>query len=452
MVRFASSSAAKELPPHLLNIPPTKVSTVSNKMRVATEESHGETATVGVWIDAGSVYEDEKTNGVAHFLEHMAFKGTKNRTREALEVEIENMGGQLNAYTSREQTVYYAKVFKNDVPKAVDILSDILTNSKLEENYIEIERGTILREMEEVNKDTSEVIFDHLHAAAFQGSSLGRTILGPEENVKSISRQHLVQYIQNNYHAPRMTLVAAGGIRHEEIVGLAEKHFSALPATTAYHPREPTPYTGSQILVRDDTIDEAHVAVAVKGVSWNHPDYYTFMLLQTIIGSWDRTVGGGKNLSSRLCETFAVDKLAHSLTSFNTCYSDTGLFGAYVVTHPDKIEPALFEVFYEWVRLGRNVTEGEVERAKTKLKASVLMHLDGTTAVAEDIGRQILLHNRRLSAAEIFLRINSITRADVIRVAREYLEDVDPVVAGVGPLENIPDYNTMRGWTYWGKL
>jgi len=263
-------------------------------MRVATEESYGETATIGVWIDAGSVYEDEKTNGVAHFLEHMAFKGTKSRTKEALEVEIENMGGSLNAYTSREQTVYYAKVFKQDAAKAVDILADILTNSKFDEKSLESERSTILREMEEVNKDLSEVIFDHLHAAAFQGTPLGRTILGPEENVKSITRDNLVNYIQTNYHSPRMILVAAGGINHEEMVALSEKYFSGLPSRENHSDRPKAKYTGSQLLVRDDTMEEAHVALAVEGVGWSHPDYFTFMVFQTIVGSWDRTIGGKK--------------------------------------------------------------------------------------------------------------------------------------------------------------
>jgi len=446
------SRKASSVPSHLLNTPPTKVTTLKNQMRVATEQSYGETATVGVWIDAGSTYEDEKTNGVAHFLEHMAFKGTKNRTREQLEVEIENMGGSLNAYTSREQTVYYAKVFKQDVPKAIDILSDILVNSKFDKASLESERSTILREMEEVNKDTSEVIFDHLHAAAFQGTPLGRTILGPAENVRSITRDNLVQYIQTNYHTPRMVLAAAGAVNHEEIVALTEKHFSGLPSSADFGVRPASPFTGSQILVRDDTLEEAHVAVAVKGVSWSHPDYFTFMVLQAIIGSWDRAIGGGKNLSSRLCEIVASQKLAYSLTTFNTCYSDTGLFGTYVTTDPHNLDDLLYNIFHEYVRLGRNVTEGEVERAKTKLKANILMQLDGSTSVAEDIGRQLLTHGRRLTPAEIHLRISAITVSDVMRVARDYLEDVDPVVAGVGLLEGIPDYTTMRGWTYWSRL
>ena len=165
-------------------------------MRVATETNpHAETATIGVWIDAGSRYETQANNGTAHFLEHMAFKGTAKRTTSGLEEEIENMGGHLNAYTSREQTTYYAKVFKKDVPKAVDILQDILQNSSLDKAHVERERGVILREMEEVEKEVEEVLFDHLHATAFQQTGLGRTILGYAENVRSITRDDLAKYI-----------------------------------------------------------------------------------------------------------------------------------------------------------------------------------------------------------------------------------------------------------------
>jgi processing peptidase subunit beta len=164
---------------------------------------HGETATVGVWIDAGSRYETAANSGVAHFLEHISFKGTQKRTQQKLEEEIENMGGHLNAYTSREQTVYYARVFKNDVPQAMEILSDILTNSLMDKEAIERERDVILREMVEVNKVYEEQILDHLHETAFMGTGLGRTILGPEENIKRLTRDDLVNYVQTHYTANR---------------------------------------------------------------------------------------------------------------------------------------------------------------------------------------------------------------------------------------------------------
>jgi processing peptidase subunit beta len=182
-----------------------------------------------VWIDAGSRYETDANNGAAHFLEHMAFKGTKTRTQSALEEQIENMGGHLNAYTSREQTVYYAKVFKDDVPVAMDILSDILQNSLLEEGAINRERDVILREMEEVNKQEEELIFDMLHETAYQGSGLGRTILGPEENIRSLTKGDLEDYINTHYTAPRMVVAGAGAINHAQLTELADKSFGGLP-------------------------------------------------------------------------------------------------------------------------------------------------------------------------------------------------------------------------------
>ncbi len=186
---------------------------------------------MGVWIDAGSRYENDKNNGAAHFLEHMAFKGTKTRTQKQLEVEIENMGAHLNAYTSREQTVYYAKVFKKDVPKAVEILADILQNSLLEESAITRERDVILRESVEVNKQYEEVILDELHSTAFMGTGLGRTILGPDENIRNLTRNDLQSYINTHYTADRFVIAAAGAVDHNQLKDLTQQHFGNLPTS-----------------------------------------------------------------------------------------------------------------------------------------------------------------------------------------------------------------------------
>jgi len=429
----------------------TQISTLANNLRVATEELPIETATVGVWIDAGSASESESNSGVAHFLEHMAFKGTEKRTRQALETEIENIGGTLNAYTSREQTVYYAKVLKKDVEKAVDILSDILLHSKLDPAHIEAERHTILREMQEVNKDHQEVVFDYLHSAAYQGTGLSRTILGPPQNVNSLQKEDLQNYIKKNYVGPKMVLVGAGGVSHEQLVSLAEKKFGSVSAAHTEEAQEGKPrFTGALIQERDDSIPTAHFAMAFESVGWTHPDYYVFQVLQAIIGSWDKSLGGGKNVSSKLAETMATEKLAHSISAFNTTYTHTGMFGAYLVNNGgEKYEDAIYEVFNEFNRIGKNVSELEVDRARTKLKASILLQLDGTTAVAEDIGRQVLAYGRRLSVPEIYARIDAVTAKDVRRVIRDHFEDQCPAIAAVGKTEDLPDYNQMRGWTYW---
>merc|ERR1719357_1483642 len=240
-------------------------------MRVASEDSGAPTATVGLWIDTGSRYETAANNGVAHFLEHMAFKGTHNRSQLQLELEIENMGAHLNAYTSREQTVYYAKCFEKDLPKAVDILADITQNSLLGDQEIERERGVILREMQEIETNLQEVVFDHLHATAYQGTPLGRTILGPTQNIKSLSRRDLSDFIKTHYQGSRMVLAAAGGVQHEKLVKLANEHLGSLPNVYS-EGQPPVPsrcrFTGSEIRVRDDDMPFAHIAIAVEGCGW----------------------------------------------------------------------------------------------------------------------------------------------------------------------------------------
>ncbi|KAJ4426214.1 hypothetical protein ANN_27025 [Periplaneta americana] len=210
-----------------INFPPTQCTTLENGLRVASEDSGAATVTVGLWIDAGSRYENENNNGVAHFLEHMAFKGTAKRSQTDLELEIENMGAHLNAYTSREQTVFYAKCLKEDLTKAVEILADIIQNSKLGEQEIEREKGVILREMQEVESNLQEVVFDHLHSVAYQGTSLGRTILGPSKIIKRMKKQDLEKYISIHYVPSRIVLAAAGGVNHNELVEAADENFES---------------------------------------------------------------------------------------------------------------------------------------------------------------------------------------------------------------------------------
>lgn len=267
----------------------------------------------------------------------MAFKGTKTRDQRSLELEVENLGAHLNAYTSREQTVYYAKAFKKDVGQAVGIISDILQNSKLEKQAIERERDVILREQEEVDKQLEEVVFDHLHAVAFAGQPLGRTILGPKEHINSIQQTDLQSYIQNNYTADRMVLVGAGAVDHSELCKLAEEHFAGLPQSTnpiplgkAAHAK--TVFTGADVRVRDDTLPTLNLAIAVEGVSWKSPDYFTMMVMSSIMGNWDRSLGAAPMLGSRLSHIVSSNNLANSFMSFSTSYSDTGLWGFYAVT------------------------------------------------------------------------------------------------------------------------
>ncbi|KAJ7911037.1 Metalloenzyme, LuxS/M16 peptidase-like protein [Mycena leptocephala] len=431
--------------------PFTEISRLSNGLTIATEaHPHAQTATVGVWIDAGSRAETDATNGTAHFLEHMAFKGTGKRNQHALELEVENIGAHLNAYTSREQTVYYAKSFRKDVPTAVDIISDILQNSKLENAAIERERDVILREQQEVDKQMEEVVFDHLHSVAFQRQPLGRTILGPKANILSIKRDDLDAYIKTNYTADRMVLVGAGGVDHAELVKLAEKHFSSLPVSPnpirlggSAHSKHS--FVGSEVRLRDDELGAAHIAIAVEGVGWSSPDYFPMMVLQSIFGNWDRSLGSAPHLSSQLSHIISSNNLANSFMSFSTSYADTGLWGIYLVSENFmNLDDLTHFTLREWTRMSMDPKHVEVERAKSQLKAGLLLGLDGTTAIAEDIGRQLVTTGRRMSPLQIEQAVDAVTLDDVVRVAKKYLWDKDVAIAAVGNIEGLLDYNRIR--------
>jgi len=442
--------------PLLSTIPETQVTTLPNGLRVATEANpYAETATVGIWINSGSRFENDANNGTAHFLEHILFKGTKTRTVRDLEVEIENMGGSLNAYTGREQTCYYAKVMKKDVGKAINILGDILLNSQLSDAAIQRERDVILREMEEVNKQTSELVFDHLHATAFQHSPLGRTILGPEQNIRTINRQDLVDYMNTHYRGPRMVLAAAGAVDHDQLVKSAEDVFGKVPDETpetsvaALVTKEPALYTGSSVYDRSPDQQQCCLAVAFKGAAWTDPDSVPLMVMQTLLGGWDRNNTSGKHAGSVLTQKIATDNLADAFMAFNTNYHDTGLFGVYAVTDRDRSPDLSWVIMNEVTKLCYEVKEADVARARNQLKASLLFMQDSNQHVAESIGRELLVYGRRIPKAEMFARIDAVDADTVRAVADRFIYDQDIAIAAVGDTQFLPDYNWFRRRTYW---
>ncbi|PSS30503.1 Mitochondrial-processing peptidase subunit beta like [Actinidia chinensis var. chinensis] len=398
----------------ILAAPLTRVTTLPSGLRIATESNlAAKTATVGVWIDAGSRFETDDTNGTAHFLEHMIFKGTEKRTARELEEEIENMGGHLNAYTSREQTTYYAKV----------------------------------------EGQTEEVIFDHLHATAFQYTPLGRTILGPAQNIKTITKDNLQKYISTHYTAPRMVIAASGAVKHEDIVEQVKKLFTKLSTdptiASELVTKEPAIFTGSEIRIIDDDMPLAQFAVAFNGASWTDPDSIALMVMQSMLGSWNKNAGGGKHMGSELAQRVGINEIAESMMAFNTNYKDTGLFGVYAIAKPDCLDDLTYAIMYEMSKLSYRVSEADVTRARNQLKSSLLLHIDGTSPVAEDIGRQLLTYGRRIPFAELFARIDAVDASTIKRVANRFIFDQDVAIAAMGPIQGLRDYNWFRRRTYW---
>lgn len=435
-------------------IPKTKITTLPNGMTVATEFiPNTSSATVGVFVDAGSRAENVQNNGTAHFLEHLAFKGTQNRTQHGIELEIENIGSHLNAYTSRENTVYYAKSLREDIPKAVDILSDILTRSVLDPKAIERERDVIIRESEEVDKMYDEVVFDHLHEIAYKDQPLGRTILGPIKNIKSIQRKDLVNYITQNYKGDRMVLAGAGSVDHNKLVECAQKSFGHLPKSEQPvplgTPRGPLPvFNRGERFIEELSLPTTHTAIALEGVSWSAPDYFVALATQAIVGNWDRAVGAGTNSPSPLAVAASNNgSLANSYMSFSTSYADTGLWGMYIVTDSKQHNPKLIidEVLREWNRIkAGNITDSEVKRAKAQLKAALLLSLDNSTAIVEDIGRQIVTTGKRLSPEEVSDRVDRITKDDIVMWANYRLQNRPISIVGLGNIKHIPELSYLE--------
>lgn len=436
--------------PGLLHEVPTKITTLDNGLRVATETSNVGSAVVGVWIDAGTRYENEDVNGAAHFLEHLIFKGTSNRSQREIEVGVEDIGAHLNAYTSREQTVYYGRALKQDVPAMTELLGDILVNSQVTESAVARERDVILREMDEVNNIPEEVVFDYLHKTAYQDCNLSRTILGPPEKVRSLTPENLKDYVSTHYKPHRMVLAAAGEIEHEDMVALAKKQFGSIPADSdaptaaELAAKDPAWLVGSDVRIRNDDMDAAHVAIAWESCGWAHPDAVAFVVMQALVGSYERDMFTGGMSSMRMSQALSKVSNAKTCHAFNTTYSDTGLFGLYITAEAPELDDVVHAAMFEMTRHCTKVDEQQLANAKAAVKTSMLASLDGPTAVAEEIGRQLLVYGRRIPTAEWFARIDAVDADAIKRIANKYFFDREMAVTAMGPIHSLPDYSWLR--------
>jgi predicted Zn-dependent peptidase len=411
-----------------------QVTTLPNGMRVATDPMDGvETASVGVWVDVGTRNEPAEVNGVAHLLEHMAFKGTTRRSALAIAEEIENVGGHLNAYTSREQTAYYAKVLKEDVPLAVDILSDILQHSVFDEAELGRERTVILQEIGQAQDTPDDVIFDHFQERAYPDQAMGRPTLGQAEIIRTIARGTVADYMRTHYSAQNMVLAASGRVDHDRMVELAGNAFDSLPpghsGTT-----EPARYGGGDF--RDDRdLEQVHLVLGFPCVSYTDPDYYATSVFSTILG-------GG--MSSRLFQEIREKRgLVYSVYSFASAFSDGGLFGIYAGTGEDEVAELMPVLCGELLRAGDTITDAELARARAQLKASILMGLESTSSRAEQIASQLMIFGRPIPPEEIVAKIEAVDRAAVARIAQSMLGHV-PTVAALGPLGRVEAFERIR--------
>ncbi|MFL5265460.1 MAG: M16 family metallopeptidase [Stellaceae bacterium] len=411
-----------------------RVSTLPNGLRVATDRiGTVDTVSLGIWVDVGTRHEPPQINGVAHFLEHMAFKGTERRSARAIAEEIEAVGGHLNAYTSRESTAYYAKVLKEDVPLALDILADILQNSTFDAEELERERTVILQEIGQANDTPDDIIFDYFQERAYPDQAMGRPVLGSPEIIRGLHRDDVVTYLRDHYGARRMVLAAAGNLEHERLVDLAETLLSALPADRAVT-TEPARYTGGDCREERD-LEQLHLVLGFPGVMLSDPDYYAASVLSTAFG-------GG--MSSRLFQEIREKRgLVYAIHSFVHGYRDGGLFGIYAGTgeaEAAELVPALCE---EAASLEDGFAAVELNRAKAQIKAGLLMSLESTSARCEQLAQHLLIHGTPFDPPEIVRRIEEVDDAAIRRVVARW-RSAPPTLAAVGPLSRLEEFDRLR--------
>ena len=412
----------------------TQISTLPNGLRVVSENMPQlETASIGVWVDVGARYESADINGVSHLLEHMAFKGTKRRSALAIAEEIESVGGHVNAYTSREQTAYYAKVMKEDIALAVDILADILQYSTFAEEELERERSVVIQEIAQAHDTPDDVVFDQFQEIVYPDQPLGRTILGPAAQVANYSRDVLADYMGRHYSAQRMVVVGAGRLEHEALVDLAGEAFDALPIANLANDLT-AKYEGGDTRTSRD-LEQAHLVLGFDGVAYGDPDFYTVQLFSTLMG-------GG--MSSRLFQEIRERRgLAYAVFTFASSYTDGGVFGIYCGTSPDKLSELTPVIADEMLKVCDTVAPEEVERARAQLKSGLLMSLESSSSRCERLGRHMLIFNRSIPIAEMVTEIEAITAEDVIRVARRILRESRPSLAALGPISDLESYDRV---------
>ena len=411
-----------------------QVTTLASGLRVASDSMEGfETTSVGVWVDAGARYESLEVNGVSHMLEHMAFKGTDRRTARGIAEEIEAVGGHLNAYTSREQTAYFARVLADDLPLAVDLLGDILLHSTFDEEELARERAVVIQEIGQANDTPDDQVFDFLQEVAFPGQPMGRTVLGTPERVASFSRDHLMDYMGHHYRAPRMVVGAAGGVDHDRLVELAGNAFADLGTVDESH-RDASIYGGGEHRQEHD-LEQVHLTMAFPSVSFDHPDFYAVQVLSTVLG-------GG--MSSRLFQEVREKRgLAYSVFSFAQSYSDTGVFGIYAGTGEREVAELAAVVSEQMNLAAKEITEEETARARAQHKAGVLMGLESSSGRCEQLARQLLIFGRPIPPSELIAKVDAVDAASIRRVAAETLAAGALSMAAVGPLSHLDSYDIL---------
>lgn len=400
-----------------------------NGFRIATEAITGaQTVAFALSVGVGARYETMAQHGISHLLEHMAFKGTPTHNARQLAEAFDLMGGNVNAYTSNESTVYYVKVLKNYAEEALQLLCDIVHKSTIDEDELERERGVILQELAMHNDTPDDLVFDHFHALAYAKQPLGRSILGTESSISAHSRTGICDFITQHYVPSRMVLTAAGAIDNALCLRIANETFGAMPAQTATSFLS-AQYTGGTLVTYKKSLEQVQLTLGYHACATTHKDTMALRIFSLLLG-------GG--MSSRLFQEIREKRgLVYSISAFASNYQDTGLLSLYAATgaeHLPELMPALSDIL---LHAGEHISELELLRAKNQMKAGVVMARESIGSIAEWMGRHLLTYGIIKTAEEILAEIDALNLADMERIANTYIGKSALTLAALGPVKSI---------------
>lgn len=400
------------------------VSTLANGLRVVSHQMPElQTASLGVWVKTGARCEDASQHGISHLLEHMAFKGTARRSAREIAEEIESVGGELNAATSHETTAYYARILKDDMPLAIDLIADILRDPQFDHDELAREKDVILQEIAASDDSPDDVAHDLAQSIAYPGQALGRAILGTPQSVTSFEPADLTHYMLTNYAPGSMVLGAAGAVDHHQLQKLAKAAFGDMPAATAPAPEKASYVGGFALSPRP--FEQSHLVLAFEGPSYHTDAMYAGQVLSSMLG-------GG--MSSRLFQEAREKRgLCYSIYSYSWCLADTGLFGIHAATGNDQVRELIEVMWGELEKLAdQAVSDAELSRAKAQMKSGLLMSLESSGTRAEQIARQTLAFGKPRSIDELVDKVDSVDKESVRVLASEIILSSRPSVSAVG--------------------
>ena len=415
-----------------------EITTLDNGIRVVTHEMpHLETASLGVWVKAGSRHERSNQHGISHMLEHMAFKGTKRRSARDIACEVEAVGGSINAATSFETTAYSVRLMKDDIPLGMDILGDILSNPRFDKAELTREQGVIIQEIGAARDTPDDLVFDLLQETAFPDQALGRPILGTPETVESFGSVHLNDYLGEHYRGGSIVISAAGAVSHKELVELTDRHFAAFPLSDkkAVKEYEAADYTGGESLLSRD-LEQTHLVLGFEGLPYHDDDFYAAQVFSGVLG-------GG--MSSRLFQEVREKRgLCYSVYAFHWAFQDAGLFGVYAATGNDQLAELTPVLCDELRRSVLDIDGEEVARVRAQVKTGIAMSLESSGTRAGQIARQQMLFDRIIPVQEIVDKIDRIDEKKIMAVARRLLDENNLTLAAIGDLSGIESCAKIR--------